>query len=69
MSFEPPQVKVRLLCSKGTYIRSFAGDLGLALGSGAYLSALQRTAIGPFRIGDAFSLEKFTLFLQQMKQT
>ena len=41
-----PDVKVRILCSKGTYIRSFARDLGEALGSGAYLSALQRTAIG-----------------------
>jgi len=69
LSFKLPEVKVRLVCSKGTYIRSFARDLGLALGSGAYLSALQRTAIGKYRIEEAFTLEKFRLFMEQMKQT
>ncbi|MGD0584046.1 MAG: tRNA pseudouridine(55) synthase TruB [Bacteroidales bacterium] len=69
LSFQLPEIKIRLVCSKGTYIRSFARDLGAALGSGAYLSALQRTAIGSFRIEEAFDLEKFRLFLEQMKQT
>ena len=69
LEFDLPKVKVRLLCSKGTYIRSFARDLGIALGSGAYLSALQRTVIGPFTVGEAWSLEKFNIFLEQMKQT
>jgi len=56
------------LCSKGTYIRSFARDLGEALGSGAYLSSLQRSAVGPYQLEQASDLEKFELFLQQMKQ-
>ncbi|MBN2862842.1 MAG: tRNA pseudouridine(55) synthase TruB, partial [Bacteroidales bacterium] len=43
-----PETKVRILCSKGTYIRAFARDLGVALGSGCYLSALERTAIGKY---------------------
>jgi tRNA pseudouridine55 synthase len=69
LSFKMPEVRLRLVCSKGTYIRSFARDIGVALGSGAYLSALKRTAIGSFRIEDACNLEKFRLFLEQMKQT
>ncbi len=67
--FNSPEARVRIVCSKGTYIRSFARDLGKALGSGAYLSALQRTAIGSYRIEEALTLEKFRLFLEQMKQT
>ncbi len=48
----------RIKCSKGTYIRSIARDFGRALGSGAYLHTLRRTAIGPHRIESALSLEK-----------
>jgi tRNA pseudouridine55 synthase len=54
-----PEVTIRILCSKGTYIRSFARDLGLALESGAYLSALERTAIGNFSVTEAYTIEKF----------
>jgi len=68
ISFDMPEIKVKIVCSKGTYIRSFARDLGKALGSGACLSALERTAIGPYRVGDAFSLEKFEKFIEEMKQ-
>lgn len=46
-------------CSKGTYIRSLARDIGEALGTGAYLESLRRTASGPFRIEDAVTLEAF----------
>jgi tRNA pseudouridine55 synthase len=67
LDFDMPELQIRLLCSKGTYIRSFASDLGKALRSGAYLSALQRSAIGTYRLEQAFNLEKFELFLQQMK--
>lgn len=45
-----PTATFRIKCSKGTYIRSLARDLGLALGSGAYLTALRRTASGPFHL-------------------
>jgi tRNA pseudouridine55 synthase len=66
IDFNMPEIKIRILCSKGTYIRSFARDLGEALGSGAYLSSLQRTAIGPYKLNQATDLEKFQSFLQQM---
>jgi len=52
-----PRATVRLRCSKGTYIRSFARDLGAALGSGAHLTALQRTKSGDFEIKNAISLD------------
>lgn len=45
-----PRATIRVRCSRGTYIRSLARDLGLALGSGAYLTSLRRTASGPFSI-------------------
>lgn len=66
LSFRLPDIEVRLLCSKGTYVRSFAMDLGKALGSGAFLSLLKRTAIGPYRLGNAYSLEKFENFIKEM---
>lgn len=52
-----PAVHFRVVCSKGTYIRSLARDLGERLGVGAYLSQLCRTRIGSFRLEDAVSLE------------
>lgn len=66
LSFNMPEVTVRLLCSKGTYIRSFARDLGLSLGSGAYLSALERTSIGSFTLDDAYTLESFAEHLKKL---
>lgn len=68
LEFRMPIIKVRILCSKGTYIRAFARDIGKALNSGAYLSSLTRTAIGPFRLEEAMDLEKFRNFLEQVKQ-
>ncbi len=54
-----PRAVVRIECSKGTYIRSVARDFGLALGSGAFMSALRRTASGGFRVEDAINLKEF----------
>ncbi|MFH0843178.1 MAG: tRNA pseudouridine(55) synthase TruB [Bacteroidota bacterium] len=68
LSFDMPEIKIRILSSKGTYVRSFARDFGLALGSGCYLSALERTAIGSNKVKEAYSLEKFEEFLEQTKQ-
>jgi tRNA pseudouridine55 synthase len=68
LSFIMPVIKVRIICSKGTYIRSFARDFGSALKSGAYLSALERTAIGPFNISNAYNIEKFQEYVEQMQQ-
>jgi tRNA pseudouridine55 synthase len=54
--WQPPAVTLEIECSKGTYIRSLAHDLGQALGCGAYLKTLVRTAYGPFNVKDAVSL-------------
>lgn len=60
---EMPQVWFEVECSKGTYIRSLANDFGKALGSGAYLASLCRTAIGGYRNDDALTVEEFkTIF-------
>lgn len=53
-----PTASIRVDCSKGTYIRALARDLGEALGSGAFLSSLRRTANGGFTIDDALTLEE-----------
>lgn len=55
---ELPEVDFVVQCSKGTYIRSLAHDLGKALGSGAYLSRLVRTRIGEYSLEDAWGLEE-----------
>jgi tRNA pseudouridine55 synthase len=54
-----PTIEIRVLCSKGTYIRALARDIGLKLGSGAHLTGLVRTGIGDFLLQDALSLEEF----------
>jgi tRNA pseudouridine55 synthase len=59
-----PEVDFRIVCSKGTYIRAIARDFGLELNSGAYLSALCRTRIGPYKLADALEttgLQEFIL--------
>ncbi len=66
LSFEMPEIRIRIVCSKGTYIRSFARDLGVALKSGSYLSALERTAIGDYKVKNAFNLDKFKDHIEQM---
>jgi tRNA pseudouridine55 synthase len=52
-----PQVVFRVACSKGTYVRTLAHDLGQKLGCGAYLSQLQRTETGNFRLDRAMTLD------------
>ena len=58
LDFKWPIVKLRILCSKGTYIRSIARDLGTELGCGAYLSALERTKVGDILVEDARTIEE-----------
>lgn len=53
-----PRIKIRVVCSKGTYIRSLAREIGEALGSGAYLASLRRTRSGGFRAEDGYSVEE-----------
>lgn len=58
LSYDMPEIKVRVVCSKGTYIRALARDIGLALGSGGHLSALERTRIGEVTLADCVDGEK-----------
>jgi tRNA pseudouridine55 synthase len=57
LSWEPPDLTLSVECSKGTYIRSLAFDLGRALGPGAYLAALIRTRSGPFTLAQSLTLD------------
>jgi tRNA pseudouridine55 synthase len=59
LGYECPDLRLRVRCSKGTYIRSLARDLGKACGSRAYVQELRRTAVGPFRLEDAVDPEAF----------
>ena len=54
----------KVVCSKGTYIRSLVHDLGQLLGCGAYLTGLRRTYIGEYSVENAFNLEDFILSLK-----
>lgn len=67
LGIEGPKVRFRVVCSKGTYIRSLARDLGEKLGVGAYLSVLVRTRIGDFRLEDALDLHSFIAQIQPSK--
>ena len=57
LDFHPPQLVLRVRCSKGTYVRTLAEDIGAALGTCAHLAALRRTASGRFSVLDAVSLD------------
>ena len=59
-----PRAEIRMACSKGTYVRAFARDLGEALGSGAHLDSLQRSRSGIFRVENALSVEEAIQKLQ-----
>ena len=59
-----PEAVIRIACSKGTYIRAFARDLGEALGSGAHLSGLIRSRSGSFRVQDALSVDQALALFQ-----
>ncbi|KAA1243196.1 tRNA pseudouridine(55) synthase TruB [Aquimarina sp. RZ0] len=66
---ELPEIDFRVVCGKGTYIRSLAHDFGKALNSGGHLSALRRTKIGVFSVTDAMSPEIFENQLQTQIET
>lgn len=55
----PSQIVIRVVCSKGTYIRALARDIGTALGSGAYLTDLCRTRIGKYKLADCLDITEF----------
>lgn len=59
LEFNLPEITIRMKCSKGTYVRSFARDLGATLNSGACLTSLKRTSIGSFSLNNAMTIEEF----------
>lgn len=66
LEFKDKDLRLMIRCSKGTYIRALARDLGKAIGSGAYLASLRRTAIGNFTVKNALGLQKFEEMLNNM---
>jgi tRNA pseudouridine55 synthase len=64
---EKKQASIRVVCGKGTYIRSLARDIGEALGSGAYLTALCRTRLGDVRLDDCITIEDFPQWLDSQE--
>ncbi len=67
LGFEAPELRLRVRCSKGTYIRSLAEDIGAALGTCAHLAALRRTASGQFRVEEATTLESLAAMPQGLR--
>ncbi|NRB63675.1 MAG: tRNA pseudouridine(55) synthase TruB [Saprospiraceae bacterium] len=66
---ELPEIDFKVTCSKGTYIRALANDFGKALGSGAYLKALRRTAIGTYQVSDAWQLDDLVDYIKHDELT
>lgn len=60
-----PQIKIRVVCGKGTYIRSLARDIGEALDSGAYLTGLTRTRVGEHRVENCINPDEFPEWLEK----
>lgn len=66
LNMEIPSVTLRVVCSRGTYVRALAHDIGERLGCGAYLKALVRSRIGSYRLADAMTIEEFTTYYRQL---
>ena len=66
LSFEDDVLKIRVVCSKGTYIRALARDIGQKLNSGAHLIGLERTRIGEFKTDQALEIEDFISYLENL---
>lgn len=62
----PDEIDIRVVCGKGTYIRALARDIGLALGSGAHLTALRRTRVGDYRVEDCMTLDEATIWIESL---
>lgn len=68
LEFDLPRVKLRIRCSKGTYIRSIARELGEALGSGGYLSSLRRTRSGGYSADEGMTMEEVAESLSVLRE-
>lgn len=62
----PDEIDIRVVCGKGTFIRALARDIGLALGSGAHLTALRRTRVGDYRVEDCMTLDEATKWIESL---
>jgi tRNA pseudouridine55 synthase len=67
LDYRLPDIKIRVVCSKGTYIRALARDIGVALKSGAYLTALTRTRVGDVRLEDCLDPMTFENWLDKQE--
>lgn len=67
IEFSPTQITIRVVCSKGTYIRALARDIGRALGSGGHLTALRRTRVGSAAIADCMSVDNAIDWLRNVE--
>ena len=65
IKFDMPWLTLRVVCSKGTYIRALARDIGKSLDSGAYLTALRRTRVGDVSVADCITIEEFEQTLEE----
>jgi len=68
LDFTLPILKIRVVCSKGTYIRALARDIGLALSSGAHLIALERTRIGEVHLEDCWQIDDLVNSIEKLEQ-
>lgn len=68
VKYEAPFIHFRIVCGKGTYIRSIARDIGEKLNCGAYMSELRRTRIGDFKVEDAYSIERFEEMIKAINE-
>ena len=68
LKYEMPKITIKVSCSKGTYIRAIARDLGLALGSGGHLTALVRSKNGDFTIDDCLTVEEVVASINSRKE-
>lgn len=69
LACELPDIRIRVVCSKGTYIRALARDIGIALHSGAHLTALKRTRVGDVRLEDCLALDQVEAWVDAQELT
>lgn len=67
LEFDAPRLVIRVVCSKGTYIRALARDIGIALGSGGHLTALRRTQVGNIKIEDCRQMDDVMTYLENVE--
>ena len=65
IAYDMPDITIRVICSKGTYIRALARDIGIALGSGAHLTGLRRTRVGDIAVDNCLNMDDVDHFLDK----